>query len=144
MNRQVFLHSVAWKHNILFGRSGTSRYVWTTVHLNVSSLWWEMQGGVMRSWCDVRYCMTSFHRTYESTRERVDNPVLIKISIGEFFEKLSSHFNFNLNMTILTTTLRKSANAYLSLSQSRKRLHKLIFSALFAKLHKCILAYLLP
>jgi hypothetical protein len=39
--------------------------------------------------------------TWDSSR--TDKPILIKFDTGEFTRKLSTHFNFHLNRTILTT-----------------------------------------
>jgi hypothetical protein len=34
----------------------------------------------------------------------MDEPILIKHNIGEFYDKLSRHFDFNLDQTVLNTT----------------------------------------
>jgi hypothetical protein len=38
-----------------------------------------------------------------------DKPILIKFGIGKLHENLSGHFSFQLDRTILTTTLHKSS-----------------------------------
>jgi hypothetical protein len=55
----------------------------------------------MRSWCDVERDHIPPHAWNNS---RMDNPILIKFNIGEFYGKLSKHASFNLDQTILTTT----------------------------------------
>jgi hypothetical protein len=39
---------------------------------------------------------------------QLKNIILIKFNIGEFYETLSNHFKFHLDVTVLTTTLHKS------------------------------------
>jgi hypothetical protein len=59
-----------------------------------------------------RLCLSV--RTHEITRER-KKQILIKFDAGECYEKLSSHFNFHLDWTMLTTTLHKIINTCLGL-----------------------------
>jgi hypothetical protein len=42
----------------------------------------------------------------------MDKQILMKYDIGELYEKLLDHFNFNLETTILTTFLHKSINTF--------------------------------
>jgi hypothetical protein len=48
---------------------------------------------------------------------RMDNPILIKCNTGKLYEKLPNHLNFNLDGSILTTTLYKGINTFFSLPQ---------------------------
>jgi hypothetical protein len=74
----------------------------------------------MHSWCDV---VRDLIPQYAWISSREANPILIKLNIGEFYEKLSYHLNFHLDPIILTIILRKS----------KKKLYKLIFLRYLAR-----------
>jgi hypothetical protein len=52
--------------------------------------------------------------TNESARE----PILIKLKVGEFCEKLLRNFSFYLDRPVITATCRNSLNTFLSSPQT--------------------------
>jgi hypothetical protein len=86
-------------------------------HFPILRCWNSARNKIMRSWCDVKL---DYLPPYAWINSRRDDPIIIKYNIIKFYEKLSKHFNFRLNRTVLTIASHKSMNIVLSFLRYEK------------------------